>query len=751
MANFAVSDIFNAINELAPQFGVPPEQARAIILAENTKDGIAKPGASFSGDATNSNNTMGVGQVIPTTARGLQQAGLLPPDWKFDPNDLKSQLSASLAAMKDMRSRLNNPDDTFELGAYYNGGNRGLKDYRSGAPMVPETAAYLKKIGNSMDQPTPQQIERIASTPAAPAGGGTLGGSSSSTSTTSTSYDPAAMGRFNSANDMFLQSLTRAQDAVDDRQGMQASSAFDLMGSIVQAGQSAGAAAQAKATVEATEAARRQVILQRANLDPSMLDSRMDQALQAIDSTSVALDTLRPAIDARSQVGFFDNPLLWAVAQTRLPGMKAEYNNIVQVQQDAIGKYAAVSGITKDAIDLSKSMDADGILQAGAATAVAERDKAVAQAKQVNYQLQGKSAADALQAVNLNLARLSAAQRELMLTKEKQVETEGLNERDAAIKRDTAALSDYNVLITAAGGNAIPLDRFKQLDAKTKNEILTRNASSGSTSQFGSNLYEATAFVNKFGNLNNMAQGGQLAVTQWVKQAAQAADGLTNDRFIASQGPQAALDPTLKGFDPKKFGPEALNGIGVKMSGEAETNLRAGQGTSYNPFKIPYEQMIKDPKFKDNIWAQDMQKYGPTGSTPLYQNFDEENFLRRAVTAVAASPDPAASIKRYAQDAAQFYQVASKQTQATTKPQMFGLETPSRTYAVVLPSTNVGGKPTITDLGDSTQIERALTTKLIQNIRTSQLQAFGAGDQFPMFGGETTPEQQQFLQQQGRK
>lgn len=745
MASFSTQEVLDAVNEMAPQYGIPPAHARAILLAENTKDGVARP--TMSGDATNSKETMGVGQVIPTTARGLQQQGMLPADWTFDPNNLKTQLQASLAAMADMRNRLKNPNDPYELGAYYNGGTNGLRTYQAGGQLVPETDQYIKKMRTAMgDQMTPQQIEQAASNPGPGATGKqTVQGSSSRTSTTTNIYDPVAQANFNDANNAFLASLQQGIATTQDRTGQVAQGAMDLMGSIIQAGKSAGAAATAEATTAATEAARRQVILQRANMDPASTNSRMDQALQAIDTTSVALDTLGADINSRQSVGFFDNPIVWAANQTRLPGMVGEYNGLVRVQQNAIGKYQAVAGITENAIDASKSMDADQILAQGAAKAQAEQDKSVALAKQVNYQLQGKAAADALQVVNMNLYRLNAAQKALMDSKQRTVESQGETEREIAEKAQAAALSDFNMLVTAAGGQGIPLDRFKQLDGKTKNEVLTRN----STSQFGSNLYDATQFVNKYGNFNNMARGGQLAVTQWVTQAAQKADEDTKAKWELSQSPQAAANPALKNFDPKTYAPEALKSIGTTMSMEADSNLRAGSGTSYNPYKIPYEQVLKNPALANNSWAKDMAAFGPGGAKQLYQNWDEENFMRRKVTEILAAPDPTAAIKQAAGDIASFYQQASKITQATTKPQMFGLDTPQRTYAVILPTTNVGAKPTTVDMGNPAHMERALTAKVVAQLRSTQYTPWGSDiEQFGSSFGSATPEQQKFLDNQ---
>lgn len=322
MADFSVDEIMRTIDEMAPSFGVDPKVAKSIIVAENTSDGRIKRG-TFSGDATNSNRTMGIGQVIPTTARGLQQAGFLPADWKFDPNDLKSQLSASLAAMKEMKGRQRNPDDPLELGAMYNGGNDAWKAYQAGQKLNPETAQYLQKQRTYMadNQMTPQQIERAASQPATP---GMRRGSSSSTSTTRNVFDEGALDSFNAASGFLQDTIGDAFTALDNRQNGVGAAGAQVQDSIMAAGAAAGASAMATATMKAAGEARRAALLTRANLNPEQTDNRMDQALRALDETSVMLEQKRPEIDARMSVGFFDNPLEWLVNQTRLPGMISE-------------------------------------------------------------------------------------------------------------------------------------------------------------------------------------------------------------------------------------------------------------------------------------------------------------------------------------------------------------------------------------------------------------------------------------------
>lgn len=729
MADFSIDEVMRTLDELAPSFGIDPRVAKSIIVAENTSDGRVK-GKTFSGDATNSNRTMGLGQVIPTTARGLQQAGFLPADWKFDPDDLKSQLSASLAAMKEMKGRQRNPDDPLELGAMYNGGNAAWKAYQAGQTLNPETTQYLQKQRTFMadNNMTPQQIERAASQPASPTA---RRSTSSSTSTSRNVFDEGALDNFNNASGLLNSTIGTAFSALDARQSGVAEIGMDTVQSVLAAGAAAGESAAATATLKAAGEARRAALLTRANLNPEQTNNRMDEALQALDTTSALLDQKRPEIDQRMSVGIFDNPLEWLVNQTRLPGMIGEYNGIVGQQKDALQKFDAAKGIASSAIDMSQAIDADKTLLAGAALSRAEVAKAEMQANQVKLQLQNKSAADALQAVQLAGTAASNSLQQLMLTKQVEAQRQGESDAEARAKGEQAALSEFNMLVKAAGGQGIAYDRFKQLTPKAREEILTAN----STGKFGSDITKAIGFVNKYGNWDQMATNGQLAVRTWVNDTA---IGVNKD--LEAEKVKAVASGKGSTFNPDKAEAALYEARAAQYQSAAAVDMR-GQ-TDANPYKINYKSMIQDPKYKGNAFVELMSKYGPDGSEPQFANYDEQAFLNRAVTYAKLSGDPAGATRKLAADISSFYKTAAKDQQMITKPQMFGMQTPSKTYPVSLPAYSTGSMPKSVDLGNSTEVENLLTRQVARMFATESLSIFAPGEKLqnrkamglPMFG-----------------
>lgn len=743
MADFAVSDIMSAIDRLAPGFGIDPATAKSLIVAENTKDGRIRS-STFSGDATNSNGTMGIGQVIPSTARGLQQNGDLPRDWKFDPNNLDSQLLASLAAMKDMRRRLNNPDDPFELGAYYNGGTNGLRAYQNGGAMAPETADYIQKQRRFMTDAnlTPQQIERIsAQTPGAQNGTGPQnlqGSSTSSSSTTRRSvFDQGALDSVNRAlgamqgpGGFFDNAIT----AVSDRGAAMSLVGSQLQTAIQQAGDDAAESARAQATLKAAGEARRAAILTQANLDPVVSGNRAQVALDQLDKTTAQLDAMRPEIQERMNVGFFDNPFAYLVNQVRLPGMISEYNGLVNVQQDQLNRYDAATAIAKSSIDISQGIDADLTLEAGNALAKAAASKAAMESKQVQLQLASKSAADALNMVQLGLQSSDLAMKAAQLTAVKEAQHEDESQRQYEARMQEKQLEDLNLMIKAAGGKPLDPFAFKRLPLKAI-EDLKQNITSG---KFGSDFTEALRFVQQWGNLDNMAEGGQAGVRTWVNQAQRDASAITLEQQTRAQAP-ATLDKT---FNPQKAQANNLNAIASQYEAQAAVDMR--QAKEGNPFKLSYKQIIQLPELKDNSVAKLIASHGPGGTEKVWDKVDELDLMKYFANQAAVSQNPGDLVKKYSADVAQFYQVAARKQAEYTKWALFGLSKPDKTYAVKLPGFS--DKNLTVDLGDQSSVENMLTKKTAQNIRDANTMTFfGEGSWVDMSAGQMTPEQQQFV------
>lgn len=710
MAKFTLDEIFGEIDAQAPKLGIDPVWAKAFLTAENTGSGDPTKHKSFSGDAVSPVGAQGLMQVMPTTARGLQKAGFLPPDWTHDPENKTSQVQAGLGAMKEMMGRMRNPSDIFELGAMYNGGNYNHKQYLEGKELSPETAGYLPKLKTAMSKlggnMTPQQIERSAAsqppaTRTAPSGNGTLTAQNWSNSTKTSSYDPAAMESFQKSSGILDMLLDSTSQQVQDNQIAANGIAAGLMESIAAMGQASGASAQAQAEVQAAQAARRGLLLTKANLNPDQNNNRAQIALDKLDATNASLDAQRPEIDRRMAVGFFDNPVEYLINAVTLPGMVSKYNQDVQIQKDALGTYKAATEIANTDITMSQAIDADLISKAGVAQAAEAASKAQVMLKEQQLKNQGANTATALTLVQLANNDNQRKLQQLQLTRQTETENQGLTERQIAAKASENDRISVNKIIEAAGGVGIDESRWKSYPAAIKTALTTAT----SRGTFGKNFAEAAEFVKEFGSKEVMAKGGQLAVVKWLNDTQLEASKITTEQAKEAAGNGLKAN---KSFNPEKQNQANMEAIASRYQAAAAVDMRGEK--EGNPYKIDYVNASKDPKFNGNVWAENIRKYGPGGPEAVYETIDEQQLLKKATMDIALSKDPAMAVKKYAADISSYYKQATMDQALLSKWPMFGLERPAKTYPVSTPLFNKSTKTT--DLGDPLQVENVLTKQL---------------------------------------
>ncbi len=723
MADFAVPDVLAEIAKQAPAFGLDPKLAQSLVVAENTGSGNPAGRNSYSGNAVSPAGARGVMQVMPQTARGLQAAGLLPPTWTHNPDDLPSQVQAGLAALKDMSSRANNPSDLGELSAMYNGGVAAQRAYNSGnlSALPAETQDYLQKTRRAsmaLDGNNPSAfIAPAASTvPTGQNAGGSGSSSSSSRTTTRRNInDPEAQAQFLAD----ISATAGPGGVIDQTQGVisQQQTQRDLLNPqlldfIQQQGIAAGAEATTRATVDASNAATRAAILSKLNLDPTATSSEMLKAFNTVNATDDAIAPLRADINQRMSVGFFDNPVQWLVNQTRLPGMVAEHNGLVGDQQNAIDRYRALSSIAGTQQSLSAATDADALMRAGVASA----QKAAADANVASTKAQldatGGIVRDAMATAQLAGQRLQLEGNALALTRQTQTESSAESERQAASKEEQKAFDSVNAQIIAAGGQPLQsLTTFKAL-APAERNALVRNASSG---KFGKDLASSLAFVDGYGDTSKLASSGDAAAATWINgtvNAAAAKIKAANDKLAATGG---------KPIDTAKAMPEQIAQLQSEYQGQAASDMRTA--SPYNPLKLNYGQVARLPALANNPMAIWLNKYGPNGSEPMLATVDEQHVVDKFAQSVATGTMTAGDA---AKAVSQFYTVAVPAQAIATKWQLFGIDKPTGTYQVKLPG--IGRTPTSVDMGNLSQVENAITRQA-----TRQLAATAAAQQTAFF------------------
>lgn len=724
MAQFSVPEVEAELRRQAPLFDVLPEYAIALFRAENSASGDIKS-TTAKGDAVSEKGASGVMQVMPATARGLQKAGLLPPEYKFDPNNLSSQVMAGLAAIKDVQGRMKNPNDLYELGAGYNGSPAVHKAYNSNKPIPAETANYLQKLqvaannlGLNIGAPNMADLQLSPSASVPITGATTTADSGDSSSTTSRSstktnvFDPAALKMF---SDMIMGAV-QPQGSIDQTAnlimagGQQRRDAASALATAITAkADAAGEEASISALRDATAATRKTSILTQLNLNPDFIANEMVNAADVINKTDAALLAMRPEIDSRMNVGMYDNPVEWFINQTRLPSMVGTYNSVIDQQRFATDRYKTLTTLADTQAKLSTGMDADLIAKEGLAKAARIAAGAKEDLAKLQYDNISATTRDALTIAHLTGTKVELAGRLLATSRETNINSESDNEKAAAKAADQRDLDNVNRILVAGG--ASPIESVRALNSlpAAKRELLRSAASSG---KFGKNFAESFDYVSNYGDINTIANKGGAAVKIWY-------DGTL--RSVGQQVKDEATKAKAAGqkFDANKRMEELLNEKGALYQAQASDDMRTAD--SSNPFKLAYTTLAKMPELANNPLAIFINTYGPSGKEPRFDKVDEQYIMQRFGFSVASGKMP---MQDAVKAITEFYKVAEQQQILNTSALMFGLSKPATTYTVKLntPRGILSRKDMTVDLGDPVAVENFITnTVAMKAIASNQL------------------------------
>lgn len=691
---FSAEEVFREIESQAPGFGVPANVARAFLLAENTADGKLKPGSTFNGAAVSPKSARGVFQTLPSTEAALQEQGFLPSGWKFSPTDLSGQVSAGLAALKEMTGRQKNPGDIRELGAMYNGGTAAWKNYLSGKlEAIPgETKNYWNKLTNGMGSEKPmgaQAIERAAmgGSASSPANSGDLTGTSSPGSTSRGSSSRSSI-RTNVWNnpELFAQTmLSGAQvvgaggsidSAISALTGLAAQRAVaeqNQQAAIQQGAAAAGQATMDEYAISASNAARKNAILMSGQIHPDQANNRVNQAFDKINQLDFQLEPLAKEIDARMAVGLFDNPLEFIINQVRLPGMVGQYNAGVREQNRAIQSAQQIQSLAGTQQSLTSATDADAISRAGiskAAAIAAQSQEALAKAQQEHA---GAAARDAANLATLEGQKFEFNARMLQFTKEVQTATEGMIEREAAKTEMKMRVDKINTYLKMIGSTQQHTVESYKLMPTAEREQLFNAAGRGIIAP---SFSEAATIIDEKGSLQGIAQGGDAAAVSWFRKVVDEANMKTKqDLALATQ--QAKVTGKMPNKDA--VFKANMDIIQERFRGEANDMSTA---SASNPLKLDMVAASKNPALAKNPVAVFVNTYGPGSANPVLLQLDEKKLFDRftaAVTNGAMTPVQAAQALH------EFYTVGSQAQAMATKYGLFGIEKP-KDYTVVLPN-----------------------------------------------------------------
>ena len=361
------------LDALLPQFNkgsstpIPKELAMSILMTENMdKDG----NVSFQ-NAVSPAGAQGVGQVMPGTLQLLKKAGFLPADF---PDDLtkapvRQQVQASLAAMKEIVSRIKSTDPD-KVGANYNASPKATKKFmETGNTMYlpAETQMYLPKMQKAYEM---QGVEY----PVAP-------------SPANVRPNQQLMNLYGDANAMFQKNMEMLPAVLAAITGASANSAVQSgiqQQAVIAAGNSAAEAARINAEDQIS-----QDMVHRDILNAVGMDVRDPQAVirQEMDRAAVARAN-REKLDSRitelQSKSLFSDPIGWLAAIPEIASLVPQYNQQATLENSANASIGKMMQIAASAKSLTPTRSADLIRAKAAADANVQLENAKQQAAAIN-------------------------------------------------------------------------------------------------------------------------------------------------------------------------------------------------------------------------------------------------------------------------------------------------------------------------------------------------------------------------------
>lgn len=696
MAKFTADQVTAEIESQAPQFGLSPKIVKAILFAENSGPSGKLPD-TFDGATTSPRGARGVLQVMPATESALVGLGYLPRTHKYDPDNLGSQVAASLAALKEMKSRQKNPADIMELATMYNGGTGAWKSYHSGGALPDETQKYQVKVKQALG------LEPGMSDPAAPVTEARQQQRSSS-STSGKQFVPDFLDGYTKLTQMLIgsggtadQALGVMQQAGAQRAVAQATAEEGIKKYAIDA----GAQSIAEAMQAGTQAARARATIQQANIDHEQVDNIYTQTVQKFNDLAVQAEPLGAEIDKRMSVGFFDNPLEYLVNQVRLPGMVGQYNANVRERNRAAETLTSLQAMAGTQQSISQSMDAEQILATGRAKAATAASKAQFELAQV--QMGGADAAARTAAAELGIAqtKVDAAGRLASLTAQQVSErnaTSDVSDRKMAEQVSVDKINNWYRLI--GRNEQLTPAQYKSLSAADRS-FLEKSAGTGIVAAKFSDAADA---IEEWGNAESISKTTP-AMIGWFKNTIAAASAKAKETFAQAEGMAKLSGKPLKDDEHFKY---ELNQMQAAYQAQAADMSNASDN---NPLKVQYAVVSKDARLAGNTVAMYVNKYGPGGTEAVLPKIEERYLLDRMVAGVNAgtlTPQVAAEQLK------QFYEIGKEVQRRDTKYPLFGISE-NKGYIVKIPSPSFWGggvripEEKALDLTNTAQVSAYLT------------------------------------------
>ena len=618
LGSVALDEVLSFIGKVSHEYGVDPNHAKGILLAENMGPTGDIPAVLSTGKIS-PRGASGLMQVMPATRQALIDQGVLAPEYAQG-TDWQSNVHTGLAALKEIVQR-RKTNDPRVIAADYNAGPKGGQAVIEGNldALPGETLGYLKKF--DVGQGWLQSIPALAPGTKISSVKSPKGQNAISVTRVSGMEAIEQLMRDNAIwTEQAINAVTRSTET-EIAANQQAAA------SVEQAGQQVGFAEQLKATVEAAGVQARERILEILNLDTRSIDNAVAQKTAEFAAIDPARKAAAAEIDEKNAVGFFDNPLQYLINQTQLPGMIEGHNAMARRQNESLATIQTMQNIASSQMAIDMAASADQIAELGVHVGNAKIAEANAKAETLRAQASSANARLVTTVAGMKERKLDNEIKVLQLSKIVETYRDG-DVRKGKEADDEAQLDrDLRRIGALVGAPNMSLSVLKRMSQKDKQEWLDRVAANN----IGNNLYEAMTFL-KPGMLSNMKNTGSASL----------AEAVSNFQKITFQN--AALEGAKLQAQGGKIPPrdELLR----QASSNLETELFITRNNMllarpYSPYLLNHSAMATEWKGDPNNVVAKMVR---DGTTAKIKYNDQQLFtaVRNLVAAGKLSPQQAA-------------------------------------------------------------------------------------------------------------
>lgn len=333
MADYTMAEIAAVLAEEANRQKVDPRTALAIFTAENTDDGMFKADKRVSLGTTSNKGAVGIGQVMPATAKGLKEKGYLAAD--VDLNTLQGQAMASVAAIRELQDRYG--PDPLRIAVGYNASSKANKKFDADGTLPAETSHYRTKVARFLNMDAPE--ETAGTQPS------TATTERTSTTTSQKEYTPEGKSGMLGAMDMVKQMFQQALGMQAESIGVQTKLTEQAKGALDTQAAAAANKSDALAQIENTKEGRQRQAAAFIGADMEKTDSRLSMYNQQIAVADQLLNNLYPEIDKAKKADPTRDILGWIGAQLTLRQLEPQAQDLMQRKQSAINSALQIQAI----------------------------------------------------------------------------------------------------------------------------------------------------------------------------------------------------------------------------------------------------------------------------------------------------------------------------------------------------------------------------------------------------------------------